>query len=83
MSRSTVEPDWYWLRKIEGVTAYIRLHGNVKQIQVEDNGEPHTEYEYDEKEIGIMIPEDIITEGDVAVRNYIKNKRSTLIEENT
>lgn len=83
MPRSTVEPDWYWLRKIEGVTAYIRLHWNIKQIQVEDNGEPHTEYEYDEKEIGIMIPEDIIAEGDAAVRNYIENKRTMLIWEYT
>lgn len=62
MTRSAVKPSEYWLRKFEGVTAYVRIRWNIKQVQVEDmNSEKHTEYEYNEKEIAIRVPDNLIT----------------------
>jgi len=61
MVRSALKPSEYWIRKFEGATAYIRLHSNIKQIEVEDmNGEKHTEYEYDETEIAVALPDTLI-----------------------
>jgi len=61
MVRSTVKPGEYLIRKFEGATAYIRLPYNIKQIEVEDmTGEKHTEYEYDETEIAVALPDTLI-----------------------
>ena len=61
MTRSAVKPSEYEIRKFEGVTAYIGVRKNIKQILVEDmNEENHTEYEYDEKEIAVQIPDNLI-----------------------
>jgi len=59
---SPVNPDWYFLRKIEHSNAYLRVRANVIEKQVEAaDGKTRTEYEYDEQEIVVPIPEEVIT----------------------
>lgn len=75
---SNEEPDWYWLRKLDKSEAYLRIHWNVTEKQVEDvNNETRTEYEYDEQEIVISIPNEVLTVEDF--KSFIDTKKSDLL----
>lgn len=58
---SNVNPDWYHLRKIEHSNAYLKIHANVTEHEIEDEHGTRIEYEYDEKEIVVPIPEEVTT----------------------
>jgi predicted metal-dependent hydrolase len=60
MVRSTVNPSIFWIRKIIGQTAFIRVRWNVKPIVVKDmDDREHSEFEYDEQELLVQLPPDI------------------------
>lgn len=62
MATSNEKPDWHWLRKLEKSEAYLRIRWNVEEKQVEDgDGNYRTQYEYDEEEIVVPIPQKITT----------------------
>ena len=78
MVRSTVKPQQIWLRRKDGDTLTPRIRWNVHTIEVEDmDGETHTEYEYEEREIRHTLPDDITTV--TALKRYMKDKALELL----
>jgi len=80
--RSTVKPALVWLRNIvkesDGLKAYVRYRWEISPVVLEDmDGESHIEYEYDEQEILVDIPDSIVKAKDLA--KYLK--KSNLLEE--
>lgn len=58
---SDTNPAWYWLRKLKGSTAYLRIHANIVEHEINDDAGTRMEYEYDEIEIVVAIPEEVTT----------------------
>ena len=80
MVRSALKPSRYWIRKFEGATAYIRLPCNIKQIEVEDmNGEKHTEYEYDETELAVALPDTLIAKIPKLMSKHLDATEKTIL----
>ena len=77
MATSNVEPDWYWLRKIERDTAYLKIRWNIAQKQVEEAEGKRTEYVYDEEEITVTIPE--AKETAAELKSYLSHKKASFI----
>ena len=80
MVRSTVKPQPIWLRRKDGNILTLRIRWNIHIAEVEDmEGETHTEYEYEEREIRHALPDDItiIT----AFKRYMKDKAPELLEQ--
>lgn len=61
MTRSTISPDWYWLKKIEDNNLHLLIRWNVAEITIDGDNGSHTEYEYDEQVISVPIPDDVMT----------------------
>lgn len=57
MTQSTVDPAWYWLKKVEENNLHLLIRWNVKEV----TGDSHTGYEYDEQLIDVPIPDDVLT----------------------
>ena len=73
MVRSTVKPQQIWLRRKDGNILTLRVRWNIHTAGVEDmEGETHTEYEYEEREITHILPDDITTV--TAFKKYMKEK---------
>ena len=78
MVRSTVKPQPIWLRRKDGNILTLRIRWNIHTIEVEDiEGETHTEYEYEEREITHTLPNDITTI--TAFKKYMKEKAPELL----
>lgn len=81
MVRSAVNPNWYFLNKIvlrEGKSQLVlRIRWNVHEIVVPDNGETHTEYEYDEQVIK-HTPIDVLTKDEI--KSYIEAHEEELLK---
>ena len=78
MVRSTVKPQQIWLRRKDGNTLTLRVRWNIRTVEVEDmDGETHTEYEYEEREITHTLPNDITTI--TAFKKYMKEKAPELL----
>lgn len=83
MARSAIEPNWYWLQKIEkkgnGIQLILRIRWNIHQVTIEDmNKQTHTEYEYDEQILkhtpGQTLAKDEVT-------SYIESCKEELLTE--
>ena len=78
MVRSTVKPQQIWLRRKDGNILTLRVRWNIHTAEVEDmEGETHTEYEYEEREIRHTLPDDITTV--TAFKRYMKDKAPELL----
>ena len=78
MVRSTVKPQPIWLRRKDGNTLTLRVRWNIHTAEVEDmEGETHTEYEYEEREITHTLPDDITTV--TAFKKHMKGKAPELL----
>jgi len=76
--RSTVKPQQIWLRRKDGNILTLRVRWNIHTAEVEDmEGETHTEYEYEEREIRHTLPDDITTV--TAFKRYMKDKAPELL----
>ena len=76
--RSTVKPQQIWLRRKDGNILTLRVRWNIHTAEVEDmEGETHTEYEYEEREIRHTLPDDITTV--TAFKRYMKDKVPELL----
>lgn len=73
---SKEKPDWYWLRKIEEDTAYLRIRWNIEEKQVEEEEGIRAEYNYDEEELAVTIPE-ILTV--TKLKDYLRNEKTSIL----
>ena len=65
--RSTVNPEWYWLKNLIGNEAILRIRYNPKQVLVleEDGKTNHLEWQYDEEEVTKIIAKPVISSKDL------------------
>lgn len=79
MTRSTVNPEPIFIRKIANSNAYLRVRWGVKQIEITDDNGNHTEYEYNEQKLVVPIPDDVVSPDDL--KNWIVESSSDLINQ--
>ena len=82
MTRSTVKPSEIWLKSIEpkgeGLQVTFGVAWNIRTIKIDNIGETHIEFEYDEQEIEWELPNEINSKK--ILKSYLEENKQNIIQ---